>query len=234
LKISFIEESVKLLQNYLCGIGNNKIVLILPPTDLHFSFVSKQINVLFREGFALRKIDLNYSLDIKRIKDSYIDILWPTARNKLKIVGGNNLTFEICLTEAEKKAAYDVIQINRTSKGYPLKMNWNDVVETTKIIKSDSFIIRDENKPIASAIIFYITPDIVQIIYWGDIPEHSYPGVMNLFAGKVFDFYRDKGLNVIDIGPSTEDSIPNYGLGEFKESIGCSVGMKYTWEKSLR
>ena len=35
---------------------------------------------------------------------------------------------------------------------------------------------------------------------------------------------------ILDIGPSTENGIPNYGLCEFKESIGCSVTMKYSFE----
>ena len=53
---------------------------------------------------------------------------------------------------------------------------------------------------------------------------------MNYLAYSLFDYYADNGLRILDIGPSTEDGIPNYGLCEFKESIGCSVTMKYSFE----
>jgi len=41
-------------------------------------------------------------------------------------------------------------------------------------------------------------------------------------------------MRYIDIGPSTENSIPNYGLCEFKESIGCDISPKYTFYKYLK
>lgn len=41
-------------------------------------------------------------------------------------------------------------------------------------------------------------------------------------------------LKYLDIGPSTENSIPNYGLCDFKESIGCRRSLKYTMVKELR
>ena len=39
-----------------------------------------------------------------------------------------------------------------------------------------------------------------------------------------------RDIDIIDIGPSSIDGVPDYGLLEFKESIGCSVCSKY-WLK---
>ena len=36
------------------------------------------------------------------------------------------------------------------------------------------------------------------------------------------------------MGPSSENSYPNYGLGDFKESIGCKVSMKYSFSKGYK
>jgi hypothetical protein len=35
----------------------------------------------------------------------------------------------------------------------------------------------------------------------------------------------------VHIGIATENSVPNYGLCEFKESIGCKMAPKYTYYK---
>jgi len=50
---------------------------------------------------------------------------------------------------------------------------------------------------------------------------------MNYFSYKVFEHYYRKGLGILDIGPATENGIPNYGLCEFKENIGCTASLKY-------
>ena len=56
---------------------------------------------------------------------------------------------------------------------------------------------------------------------------------MNFLSYSIFKFYKDLGIRYIDVGPSTENSIPNYGLCEFKESIGCQIFPKYTLEKEI-
>ena len=38
----------------------------------------------------------------------------------------------------------------------------------------------------------------------------------------------------IDIGHSTVDSVPNHGLCEFKESIGCSIGLLNEYYKDIK
>ena len=56
---------------------------------------------------------------------------------------------------------------------------------------------------------------------------------MNFLSFHVFSYYKNKGIRVIDIGHSTVDSVPNHGLCEFKESIGCSIGLLYEFYKKL-
>ena len=53
---------------------------------------------------------------------------------------------------------------------------------------------------------------------------------MNVLAYRLFEYYSKRDIDIIDIGPSSIDGVPDYGLLEFKESIGCSVCSKY-WLK---
>ena len=57
---------------------------------------------------------------------------------------------------------------------------------------------------------------------------------MNFLAFKIFEYYNHKRKKIIDLGPSSEDSVPNYGLSEFKESIGGSMDNKFTFSKKVR
>ena len=73
----------------------------------------------------------------------------------------------------------------------------------------------------------------VQVIYWGNYPDTDQFKSMNFLAFKVFEYYKNSGIEIIDIGPSTEFSIPNRGLCDFKQGIGCSVTTKLSFEKVL-
>jgi hypothetical protein len=56
---------------------------------------------------------------------------------------------------------------------------------------------------------------------------------MNFLSYKIFEFYKKTGIRIVDIGPSTENSVPNHGLCEFKESIGCDISTKFTYRKEI-
>ena len=56
---------------------------------------------------------------------------------------------------------------------------------------------------------------------------------MNYLSFSVFEYYKKLGIHIVDIGPSSEDSVPNHGLCEFKESIGCDIIPKFKFVKKL-
>ena len=122
-----------------------------------------------------------------------------------------------------------MIRINRESKGYPLRMSLQNVLNTIEVIKADFFILTHNAKDVAAAQVFHVAADVVQVIYWGDVPGYTELRAMNYLAYKVFEYYAASKIKLIDIGPSSENGIPNYGLCEFKENIGCSVSLKYTF-----
>jgi lipid II:glycine glycyltransferase (peptidoglycan interpeptide bridge formation enzyme) len=90
-----------------------------------------------------------------------------------------------------------------------------------------------QQKEIATEIVFNVAKNCVQVIYWGDDLEFSQLKTMNYLSFNIFKYYKEQNISIIDIGPSTENSIPNYGLCEFKESIGCDISQKLTFELKL-
>lgn len=137
------------------------------------------------------------------------------------------------LAPEHAKQAYDVIAQNRSERGFPLRMTWEQVLETIQLVKADFFLVKKEQTSIAAAVVFHVADGIVQVIYWGDLPQYAECKTMNFLSYRLFEHYKNQGVKMIDIGPSTEDSIPNYGLCEFKESIGCEVRIKTEFYKNL-
>lgn len=230
IRIQYIEEALDLFKNWAVEKGLKSINITLPPSIYEKRFIPKQTNCLFRKGYEIAKIDLNYSFYLNDFDEKYTDCIWYNARKNLQIAQKAGLHFAKCKTEDEKKLSYEIIRKNRDIKGFPLHMTWLEITDTIQIIPADFFLIFNENEiPIASAIIFHVHKDIAQVIYWGDLPEFNRLKTMNFLSFKIFEYYKSTSKKIIDIGPSTENSLPNYGLCEFKESIGCNISTKITF-----
>lgn len=230
--IEEIENAFELLEGYGKENGIQVILFRFPPLFYDESFISKCQNIMLRKGYQIVSCDLNYQIYIKSIEE-YRQSLWSTARQNMKIAEKHNYSFIHCETEDEKISAYNVIVINRERKGYPLRMTCEQVMNTIQLVEHDLFLLREENVNVASAIIYKVNDQVYQLIYWGDIEGYESKKPMNYLAYRIYEFYVEKGIAVLDIGPSTEDGIPNYGLCNFKESVGCDVSCKVTYEKVI-
>lgn len=234
IRISAIDEALAMLNDWADAKGFNSIQLTLPPAIYHPDFISKQMNSLFRSGYQTARLDLNYAFNTNSFANDYESMIWYNARKNLKIAFAGNFNFKVCDTLELKMLAYQVIQQNREARGFPLRMTWEQVLSSVSIIPSDFFLVFNQDEtPAAAAIVFHITPNIVQVIYWGDLPQFAQHKTMNFLSYKVFEYYHQKQIQMVDIGPSTENSIPNHGLCEFKESIGCSISPKFTFLKNF-
>jgi hypothetical protein len=234
IRIYYLDEALDLLYGWAKQHIYSAITITLPPTVYHESFLSKTINSLFRKNFNLDKVDLNYSFSLENFNDTYINNIWHNARKNLKRSVGNQFHLLQCDTIEEKATAYEIIRQNRQIQGFPLRMTFDQIIKTATFIKADFFLLLNEkNNPLAASFVFHVSPEIVQVIYWGDLPEHNHLRTMNFLSYKIFEFYKKTGFRIVDIGPSTENSIPNYGLCEFKESIGCDISTKFTYRKEI-
>jgi lipid II:glycine glycyltransferase (peptidoglycan interpeptide bridge formation enzyme) len=233
--ILYFEEAVSCLIDWSKNMGIIRIEITLPSRIYGESVFSKQTNALFTQGFTYSKVELNHVYDLKLFNaDDYIRNISYNGRRNLRIAFESGLRFIYCLEEYQKKLTYSIVKENRNAKGFPLRMTWDQISGTSRYIKSDFFLVESDDKtPIASAVVFQINNEVFQVIYWGDLPDYSALKPMNFLAYNIFEFYMKKGMKFVDIGPSTENSIPNYGLCEFKESIGCTVVNKSTFSKEL-
>jgi len=224
LQIPYIEEGLDLLEEF-CRIRNlGSISITLPPLFYDEAFLTKVTHALYQKKWHLDQLDLNFffNLDIMGNEDS-TSIMTYSARKNLKAALRNPFTFSHGQTEEYIEAAYEVIRINREMKGYPLRMTRQQMLETSKVIPVDSFLVHLEGRLAASAIVYQATEQIPQVVYWGDLAEFTGYRTMNFLTYRLFGHYHEKGFRILDVGTSMLDNLPNYGLCEFKESVGCNI-----------
>lgn len=224
-----MEEAVDLLCAYANGL-NMRLAITLQPLVYDESQLSKWVNVMMRK-LKVNHVDLNYHIDLNCISD-YERMLDRSARNHLHQAQKKNLCLKHLDSTRFQDVArvYDVIQRNHKERGFPLRMTLEQVWQTvSNVVKADFFVLEHEGTDVAAAQVFHVTDDAAQIVYWGDIREYSALRPMNFLAFSLYNIYRNEGLRILDIGPSTENGVPNYGLCEFKENIGCSTSLKFSF-----
>lgn len=233
VQIRQIEEAIVLLEDYVQKKGLKGIKISLPPMIYNESFIAKSINVLYRNAYILQDLDLDFYLNLD-LMDDYLGRIWYNAKKNTRI--SLNQEFEFIKGTDEVsfvKQVYEVISENRAFKEKPLNMTLENLLETSKIIPTDFFLVRKDGANIASAIVFQAADNILYVPFWGDQPGHTISKPMNFISYKVFEYYHNLGNKYVHIGISTENSVPNYGLCEFKESIGCTLTPKFTFTKQF-
>lgn len=232
ISIEDIENVLNLLEEYALEINLNRIYFRLPPAFYDEGFITKIINCLIRKKYDLEYFDLNYQYNL--ISEEYLhNCMKRNAKKNLRIAEQQNYNLILCKNYEMKKKAYDIIAANRKRKGYPLRMSWEQVSKTIKKMVHDIFVLELDGMCIAAAIIFKVTEDIYQVVYWGDIEGYAGQKPINYLSYHLYLYYLKQGKRILDIGPSTEEGIPNYGLCDFKESIGCDISGKATYSKLL-
>lgn len=233
-EVESYDEALKAFENYCVDQGIEQIRFVFPPLIYDEDILTAWVSAMYRSGFDFENIDINYTLNLTKLNtEDYPQLLSKKSRSHLRHAKESGIKIIRCQTEEQEKTAYQIILENHTAKSRPTHMTFSQIKDTFGIVYHESFIAVLDEKPIASMIYYEITKDIVQCIYSGYLVEYTSSGVMNYLTEYAIHFFGDKGYKYIDRAISTEDSIPNYGLCNFKESVGGKRSLKYTLTKSL-
>jgi hypothetical protein len=235
-KISDICIIISALKDFGKKIGVKKIQITLPPEIYSIDIVNSLSAAFFSEGFKVKLVDINnyFNLENYTDKDNYLKYAPHKVRQNYKNALKNNITFTEIPIESFR-IAYEVIRINRQQMGYPLKISEQQMSDlmNMKSLKARCYIAKKEDVSVAAAIVFDVTEDTSQVVYWGDNLEYRNERPMDLLTAEVFNIYKELGKKYLDIGPSSEEGIINTGLVDFKKSIGCDSNIKLTFEYVL-
>lgn len=133
------------------------------------------------------------------------------------------IPFDFCKTD-DIARAYRIIEINRRAMGYPLAMSLDDVKRTvTGVVNAHFFLLSLDGEDVAASMIYEVKEGIMEVVYWGDLPEAREHRTMNRLAWQIFGWVAANrpDIRYIDIGPSSLMGVRNEGLCRFKSSLGC-------------
>ena len=186
-------------------------------------------NIMFRNGWNLTDFDINFHLEPRSI-DEFMTDLGETKRKFIRRLSKLGATFRE-VSDSSLLDVYRVIEANRMAQGYPMTMSLESVDSLVKKFSSDVrlFTVSQNEKIIASAICLMLNSRYLYVFYWGELPESRRDSPVILLAHGIVDYCIRHRINIMDIGTSTVDSLPNSGLCNFKSSLGCKTSQKLTY-----
>jgi hypothetical protein len=227
-----IITTISLLDEYLINNKFNKVQITLPPSFYHQNLISNIIFSFWQSNYSLI-LDDNHFFHTKDYIKYENNTIRKGVRYNIKVATKYGLIFKRASTNEECAICYQVIKKNKTIRNHPLRLTFEEINEMKNLINIDFFLVYYEEIPIASSIVYNYTFSLAHIIYWGDLPEYNCYYPMNFLALNIFRYYRDKKVEIIDLGNSSEKGVANFGLSNFKEIIGCTSAIKFTFFKIL-
>lgn len=236
-KQEIMDAALAAFERYCLAEGISNVRFGFPPLFYDEDLLSGWISAMYRADYRAENLDLNFSLDLKKLDldaEAYGRLLPEKGRKGLRKAMRSNLEIVRCESEADYAEAYEVICIGHQAKGFPVRMSFEQIMDTLRLVGHDAFIVRKDGTAVVAEILYHITPCIVQGIYTGTHPDYMDCNGMNLLTYHTIRYYAARGFAVLDKATAGKDSIPNYGLCNFKESVGCRRSLKFTFRKELK
>lgn len=174
-------------------------------------------NVLGRNGFVPTSYELNYE---RRIVNDFESQLSKGNRKVLR----HSLDVE---QPTSLENAYHLILADRQSKSRTLSMSLQDVHRMNLISRWLIFGVGTDTLN-AAALCLMVRTDILYVYAWGGRKEGS-PTVK--LAQVIYNWCLLNNIRLMDIGTSTVNGTPDYGLIQFKKSLGFSESLKMTMKR---
>ena len=127
------------------------------------------------------------------------------------------------------------LSANRAAKGLAMSMSLPDLQTMAGRFPEamSLFGCRDAERLIAAALCLRLSADVLYVFYWGDLPGHETFSPVVPLAAAIYGHCQQAGIRLLDVGASTLDVVPNFGLLQFKRGLGFTESLKLRMQKEL-
>lgn len=215
------------LKQYLSAENIDRIKITLPPNIYNPSINAKLVNAFIRLGYTMETPDIISCMNLRHFEGEWCK---TEVRQNCNKAIRNGLAFSHVTDEESIQVAYDIISANRTGQKRHIHMSLQDILNVNMVIPVDFFLVKNsEGDNIGSGIFYRGHEKIVQGIFVGDVLSSRKLGTMDFLFLSVFNYYKEKGFDFIDLGKSSSDGEPSVGLIRFKEIHNCTSTLGYTF-----
>jgi len=209
----------------LRSLGASRLEVLPAPMAHNPAAFSIQEYLLRSCGYQTSQCDLNHSLKVdarplaERMSYGNLKRLRKCAREGL---------VALSLTHTDLPEVYETIASNRASKGHEMSMSLLQLQAMVERFPEavKLFGCRMGGDLVAAAICLQVDEGVLYVFYWGDRPGYASLSPVVSLADAIYADCQIQGIGLLDVGTSTVDSQPNFGLIQFKTGLGFEPSLK--------
>lgn len=212
--------------------GSKRLEVLPAPMAHNPTSFANELYLLRARGYKMTHCDLNHSLtvDARSLSD--------------RMTYGNQKRLRKCQREGLEAVqlplsalpdVYEALAVNRESNGHTMSMTVAQL-QTMAVTFPDAIVlfgIEDGDHLAASAVCLWLSSTVLYVLYWGDRPGYSSLSPVVSLANAIYAYCQAQGAELLDVGTSTVDLDPNFGLIQFKRGLGFTESLKIRMLKNL-
>jgi hypothetical protein len=216
----------------LAARGARRVEILTAPMAHDAQAFSQQSYLLRSRGFHISRCDLNQNLVLdqrpfaERISYGNLKRLRKCEREGVVVTA---------LPIDQLPAVYETLAVNRAAKGHSLSMSLPALADMAAHFPGvmQLFGCQAGAEQAAAALCLRLSEEVMYVFYWGDRPGYGQLSPVVLLADAIYSHCRAAGIVQLDVGTSTVDAEPNFGLLQFKRGLGFTESLKLQFSKDL-
>ncbi len=179
-------------------------------------------------NFKVISSEVNQHLAVQ--EEEFKVLISKNERKKLNQCLKQGYTF-MQLTLDEFTNIYQLVTETRVRKGYPVSMTYENLYKTIKLMpdKYLLFGLFDRDKLIAASVSIRISHEILYNFYHADDLNFRTTSPLVMLIQQIYQYCQQNGIEILDLGVSSENGLINQGLFNFKKNLGCVSSEKNTY-----
>jgi hypothetical protein len=179
-------------------------------------------------NFKVISSEVNQHLAVQ--EEEFKVLISKNERKKLNQCLKQGYTF-MQLTLDEFTNIYQLVTETRVRKGYPVSMTHENLYKTIKLMpdKYLLFGLFDGDKLIAASVSIRVSHKILYNFYHADDLNFRTTSPLVMLIQQIYQYCQQNGIEILDLGVSSENGLINQGLFNFKKNLGCVSSEKNTY-----
>jgi GNAT acetyltransferase-like protein len=181
-----------------------------------------------KAGFRNAITEINQHLVVSL--EGFTSNLRYNERKKLKQAEKRAFSFKI-LPVGNLAMVYELVKETRVRKGYPVSMSLHELQRFFETMPENYLLfgLFDGSKLIAASVSIRVADKILYNFYHADDLAYRPVSPLVMLVGKIYQYCQEAGIEILDLGVSSDKGEINTGLFDFKRNLGCLPTDKNTY-----
>ncbi len=213
-----------------------KLIRIRARPSYHSSNETAVLFALLNLGFNVESCEFSQGIDVTRYTsaEQYIISLKASQRNQIRRGLNQTVLFNV-ESDTDWGVAYDVLSLNRSFRGQTLKFSLAYLQRLRKEFpdRINMYLLQAEGHHIAAALVYRVMPKVDHIVTWGDDKTRRDIAPIGTIAVHLLERALREKVEVLDIGISSVNGVPDDGLIAFKRHSLAEPALRFNLVRHL-